>query len=56
MTGKYPTLLGPIKCHQCKALVRWVRVDGTLLLVNDAGRRVHKCSAKTTQRERGDAA
>jgi hypothetical protein len=51
MTAKYPTLLGPIKCQQCKAIVRWVRIDGTLVLVNDAGRRVHKCSAKTPRKD-----
>jgi hypothetical protein len=44
--SKFPTLLGPIRCQQCKALVRWVRKPEGLVLVNDAGRRPHRCSTR----------
>ena len=35
--------LGPVVCQQCRKLVRWVRTEGTLRLVNDASGAPHCC-------------
>ena len=39
-------LLGPVKCQQCKRLVRWERLpDGSLRLVNHDSGTPHVCQA-----------
>ena len=35
------TVLGPLPCHACHRIVRWIRLDGRLLLVE--GRHLHRC-------------
>ena len=35
--------IGPVICQQCRKLVRWVRIDGVLRLVNAGTGTFHVC-------------